>query len=213
MKRKTMTLVLCLLAALALVSVGFASWVIASDAHDDVTGNIVVDTVADKRLNVTVTPTDASFVFGYLESQEEGKWFYNDPTDVSLKEKLDEVTFVIKVTDGDNNPIDPASIKLTLTADEKYTIAANANLVTKLPTSITANKTEKGTYNAKIKLGWGEKFGSVNPYTFFADKNIGDVSTETGLTWGAYAAKYMKEVENLKNVKFTLTVNVSNKNA
>ena len=55
MKRKTMTLVLCLLAALALVSVGFASWVISADANKTVSGNIKVDTVEDKRLSADVT--------------------------------------------------------------------------------------------------------------------------------------------------------------
>ena len=54
MKRKTMTLVLCLLAALALVSVGFASWVISADAQGNKEGQIIVDAVVEKeKLEIT----------------------------------------------------------------------------------------------------------------------------------------------------------------
>ena len=54
MKRKTLTLVLCLLTVMSLVGVGFASWVIDADASAPVEGNIIVDTVADKRLELAV---------------------------------------------------------------------------------------------------------------------------------------------------------------
>ena len=54
MKRKTLTLVLCLLTVMSLVGVGFASWVINANASEDVSGNIVVDTVSDERYNISV---------------------------------------------------------------------------------------------------------------------------------------------------------------
>ena len=48
MKRKTLTLTLSILACLALIGVGFASWIISADAIKEAEGNIIVDTVTDK---------------------------------------------------------------------------------------------------------------------------------------------------------------------
>lgn len=71
MKRKTLTLVLCLLTVMSLVGVGFASWVISADASQTVTGDIIVDTVTDERYDLeigTVTATD--IIFAAPESKE-----------------------------------------------------------------------------------------------------------------------------------------------
>ena len=62
MKRKTLTLTLCLLALVALFSVGFAAWVVTAPINDtDASGNFVVEEVSDER--VTLTATIAAFVF------------------------------------------------------------------------------------------------------------------------------------------------------
>lgn len=60
MKRKTMTMMLCLLTVLSLVGVGFASWIINDGDEEVRNGNIVVDTVSDERLELTVTPLQLS---------------------------------------------------------------------------------------------------------------------------------------------------------
>lgn len=52
MKRKTLTLTLSILACLALIGVGFASWVISADTSTNATGSFIVDTVTDNRLVV-----------------------------------------------------------------------------------------------------------------------------------------------------------------
>ena len=64
MKRKTLTLVLCLLTVMSLVGVGFASWVISADTSVEETGKIVVDTVTDNRLTLEVgTVANKDIVF------------------------------------------------------------------------------------------------------------------------------------------------------
>ena len=52
MKRKTLTLTLSILACLALIGVGFASWIISADTSTNATGSFIVDTVTDNRLVV-----------------------------------------------------------------------------------------------------------------------------------------------------------------
>ena len=63
MKRKSLTLLVCLLACLALGSVGFAAWVITSDNSDTTTGQVRVDVVKDARLQVNAE-IDGTIVFG-----------------------------------------------------------------------------------------------------------------------------------------------------
>lgn len=52
MKRKTLTLTLSILACLALIGVGFASWIISAGATKNAEGSFIVDTVTDNRLVV-----------------------------------------------------------------------------------------------------------------------------------------------------------------
>ena len=53
MKRKTLTLTLSILACLALIGVGFASWIISADTSTTAQGSFIVDTVTDNRLEAT----------------------------------------------------------------------------------------------------------------------------------------------------------------
>ena len=53
MKRKTLTLTLSILACLALIGVGFASWIISAGTSATDQGSFIVDTVTDNRLVAT----------------------------------------------------------------------------------------------------------------------------------------------------------------
>lgn len=78
MKRKTLTLVLCLLTVLSLVGVGFASWVITATTSESEGGNIVVDTVNDTRYTLTITaPGDDSIKFTAPAGATDG-WLTSD---------------------------------------------------------------------------------------------------------------------------------------
>ena len=68
MKRKSLTLLVCLLACLALGSVGFAAWVITNDANAQDTGTIRVDVVKDARLSISAEITEGErIIFGAKE--------------------------------------------------------------------------------------------------------------------------------------------------
>ena len=58
MKRRSLTLVLCLLATLSLASVGFAAWVISAGDIENATGQINVDTVTDNRIMISEIKLD-----------------------------------------------------------------------------------------------------------------------------------------------------------
>ena len=63
MKRRTLTIVVGLLLTLSLVGVGFASWVISAKDEETIIGNVEVQTVTDRRLDITVK--SLSYAFWY----------------------------------------------------------------------------------------------------------------------------------------------------
>lgn len=225
MKRKIMTLVLCLLAALALVSVGFASWVISVDAIKELGGNVQIDTVVDKRLEVKITEgetpvSSVDYVFGGLETVSNDKWLKLEGNDRNI-EKLTH-TFTITITDLNNTPTDAGSITAVIeeTSDSTaYKTAENAGYVKALPEEmtllngkITKQENKTGVYKVTITLEWGGAFGNQNPYTFYNNQGIDDPvqnsSVDTTMKCGDHAAKHLKALESLKDAKFKLTFTI-----
>ena len=97
MKRRTLTLTLSILACIALIGVGFASWVITKEDSQEVSGNITVDTVQDKAHLITIiddATKDLNVYFGAPKNPIENAWLKNDTMD---KEDL-VASFKIEVT-------------------------------------------------------------------------------------------------------------------
>lgn len=200
MKRKTLTLTLSILACLALIGVGFASWVISAGKTETVTGNIVVDDVSDKRISLTYewVGGNSSIIYGWDEkyTPKGTDWLKNNTED--KKADLD-LTLKITVKDGNENLYDPESIIATITADAAYTTAKGKGVVGELPT-LTAVKESTGVYNIVIVFTWGEHFGGNNPLAFYND------GIKTAETHGEDAKEYLGYVEALKDCRFTVTI-------
>ena len=105
MKRKTLTLVLCLLTVMSLVGVGFASWVINANASEDVSGNIVVDTVSDERYNISVDVQKKDIIFAAPANSDKGNnpdaWLTSDGAKGTATL---EVVYTFTVTKKDGKP-------------------------------------------------------------------------------------------------------------
>ena len=200
MKRKTLTLTLSILACLALIGVGFASWVISAGKSTTATGNIVVDDVSDKRISLSYEWVDgkSSIIYGWDENYtvKTTDWLKNNTE--GKKADLD-LTLKITVKDGNENLYDPKSISATITADTAYTTAKEKGVVGELPT-LTAVKESTGVYKIEIKFTWGEHFGGNNPLAFYNDV------TKSAETHGEDAKKYLGYVEALKDCTFTVTI-------
>lgn len=201
MKRKTLTLVLCLLSCLALIGVGFASWIITSNTEQNAEGNISVDTVTDNRLTVETSWLDEknSIVFGWKDGSYTNSWLQN--TDPTYKENL-TVTLVVTVKNSENVAVDAQNITAKIIGDEKYTTAQAANLVGTLPT-LTAEKQEAtGVYHITITLTWGSAFNNQNPLEYYNNQEY-----ETELANNAKTN--LTALEALKDSKFTVTLTVT----
>ena len=216
MKRKTMTLVLCLLAALALVSVGFASWVISADANKTVSGNIKVDTVEDKRLSADVTLSVQEIVFGTPTATIEHPWLTNPDigeeklkTTVTIVAKENGVAYTGHATDK--------KIKVSMVEGVKnegsITEATQKNYETAVTKGYVSNwvignikETTPGTYTVDITFNWGEHFkdskGIIkNPYTYYNELKVEDMGDDAKQSLGEMYTL-------LQNCAFIITVEV-----
>ena len=136
MKRKSLTLLVCLLACLALGSVGFAAWVITNDANAQDTGTIRVDVVKDARLSITAEITEGEqIIFGAKEKDSSvayGWMKYEETEDAGVK--LNEnLKAKIKIVIGNFDYLDTLTITLTEDTSAYYAQALAAEYVAALP--------------------------------------------------------------------------------
>lgn len=215
MKRKTLTLTLSILACLALIGVGFASWIISAEAKKEAAGNIIVDTVADKTYVVSGEwlENKSSIIFGAPATMNntESTWLTNNSTD--KKENL-TVTYRLTVKYGDNTPATGIKDKIITTvsapADPNYTAAVDGKLII-APTNATVVEVPggNGTYDITVTYQWGEHFGKVNPYTYYNLKNATDKLNGSETTYMQDAKTSLETLSKIEaSVKFTLSITV-----
>lgn len=210
MKRKTLTLTLCLLACFAVIGVGFAAWIITSDAEETVTGNIKVETVEDHRLKINIISTEADNVirFGKPVGYAADSWILNNEAET------ENLTATIKftITKGNEAVTNLETAGITVTAGFTTTITddmnkgvGNNSLVT-IPTGFTVEKdstdSEGKTFMIKVVFSYGDEFGKKNPYEFYKDK---DVTAE-----GDNAVNNLGKLFVLNGATYTLTISAKN---
>lgn len=224
MKRKTLTLTLSILACLALIGVGFASWIISADATKNEKGNIIVDTVTDKSYVISAASWkdgNSKISFGApKEMNITGAWLTNDSTDKT--ENL-TVTYQLTVNYADTTPatglVNSNKIVATFGApnDQNYSKAISDGLII-APKSTTIKELPGGVYEITVTYKWGKHFANsagaeegVNPYTYYNgnERKANDKIGETSTTYMEDAKTSLKTLENIgANVEFTLTIEI-----
>lgn len=212
MKRKTLTLTLSILACLALIGVGFASWIISADTSTTAQGSFIVDTVSDKSYTVTGDWKDkkSEIIFSAPTGDTTSGWLTND----SAKKENLTVTYQLTVKYGDNTPATGIKDKIITTvsvpADPNYTAAVNGGLII-APTNATVVEAPEGNgkYNITVTYQWGEHFGKVNPYTYYNLKNATDKLNGSETTYMQDAKTSLETLSKIEaSVKFTLSITV-----
>lgn len=226
MKRKTLTLTLSILACLALIGVGFASWVISADAIKEAEGNIIVDTVTDKSYVISAASWkggNSKISFGApkkAEMTEPNAWLTNNSAGEA--ENL-TVTYQLTVTYADTTPatglVDSKKIAATFGApnDPNYKKAISDELII-APESTIITETSAGVYEITVTYKWGKHFANsagaeegVNPYTYYNGngRQATDKIGETSTTYMQDAKTSLKTLEDIgANVEFTLTIEI-----
>lgn len=215
MKRKTLTLTLSILACLALIGVGFASWIISANATKEAEGSFIVDTVTDKTYNVEGAwlNSQSKITFGAPATMDaEDPWLTNNSE--GKTENL-TVTYQLTVTYGDGTKATGIANKITAVvtapADENYTAAVNGKLII-APTNATVVEAPEGNgkYNITVTYQWGEHFGKVNPYTYYNLKNATDKLNGSETTYMQDAKTSLDTLSKIEaSVVFTLNITVA----
>ena len=212
MKRKTLTLTLSILACLALIGVGFASWIISADTSATDEGSFIVDTVTDNRLVATgrwitingeeVTSDGNSSIVSFgapAKMENASAWLTNDSNGEA--EKLTVVYELTVKTKGGafvSNLANDAITGNVVCNNDAY----NANYVA-LPELTVTNK-GNGIYYLQLDFNWGTDFGGKNPYVYYNEKEYSDALAEE-------AFNKLDAIKALNNIKFTFNISVKNK--
>lgn len=212
MKRKTLTLTLSILACLALIGVGFASWIISADATKKAEGSFIVDTVTDNRLvatgrwitingeEVTSNDNSAKVSFGAPATMDNTKaWLTNDGKGTVAKlTVVYELTVKTKGGEFVSNLADNAITGTVSCANETYDPKYVA-----LPTLTVTNK-GNGIYYLQLDFNWGTDFGGKNPYDYYNAKTYTDELAQE-------AFDKLTAIEALNNITFIFDIQVANK--
>lgn len=223
MKRKTLTIAISIFALIAIVSVGFASWVITrQDQTKNAEGNITVETIdSGSLILLDSVKVSNNIVFGSpTNSNEAGKWLTSN---ADVHEQLFATITIITSAKPDDNEKFKVSANATTNADN-YNAAVTANYIQSIKiisaesndysaaaiTEISGSSFKeivdgdnKGKYEAnfKVAFAWGSKFDEKNPYTYYNSKTYSDYASDASTTLQDLYSK-------LDGVKYTVTVNL-----
>ena len=225
MKKRTIALMLSVLAVMMLVGVGFATWVISQGDSSSAQANIVVDTVTDERVyaSAAVAPgSKDSFIFGYDDSDVPTyDWLSNDD---DTKEQNLTVTFRVTVKDRENNPVDDATVVPTLqilkpgaTPDaDPVAVTLPDWIVTPVLTQANIVNNHDGTYDLTVTFAWAAALNNSNPYQYFNGGKSDGNDRLAGLDPANYetnadaALKVLKDIEAVgADVYYKVTFAVS----
>lgn len=207
MKRKTLTLVLCLLTVMSLVGVGFASWVISAGDSEKISGNIVVDTVTDARYTLTmVEPTIKDIILTGPDDPTDGWLTYVNDNQKGTVNLTVEYTFIVTKNDGKkfsktsnviegytyeflsdlnidvqfNGPVEKEN-----DVDTKFGTLLTKNVISKISNEgyivgnvILSESDTKATFTVTVGYSWGTLFESENPFTYYNLKEANNLCSE-----------------------------------
>ncbi|MBP3504501.1 MAG: hypothetical protein J6K18_05185 [Bacilli bacterium] len=192
MKRKSLTMILCLLTCLSLVGVGFASWVISSGDKETVSGNVVVDTVSDERIVLTVTEPgvkDIKFVGPSSTTTADG-WLTTDNKAANLEvtyactvsKKTGSFTSTSEIATPLATLVEPTESTYTtaktkgcfeLSTDVGVTAATLDKFYQGIKISTPTLEDGKIKFNVTVQYKWGSEFGGINPFDYYNELKTG----------------------------------------
>ena len=228
MKRKTLSLTLCLLTCLALIGVGFAAWVITYSDTDSKTGNINVETVVTNEYDFVIIDEAQSFNFTKPAHPQE----FSNPwlTITSETTEVLSVSFDVKVVNksaqGSENkgiqlsfktylavadkPEVTVSFKVADTYTSQWTAVTGANLLKDFTIAVGQKEfTEAGgyVYTITISTDWGTALNGQNPYNYYNAQNMtASNGKEPSVTFAKEAENNMKLIAALSGANYTLTL-------
>lgn len=204
-KRKIILFAVFVFVSIALISTGFAAWVMSNDAQVDANGNVSVGVVADSSLGITINK-DAFEAFTYqfepAEGDTTGRVRLEKPTTENPTPLHEQLSFKIEGTITNPDILASLTVQIELPAGIQ---AAVAEGFIKAPdcangaVEVTVDKST-GKFEYVIAFEWGEeKFNKINPSKYYDEDPAGvlvknDVVKQTLEDLRAYVYGYYGEM-------------------
>lgn len=219
-KRKGILMASAILGSAAIVSTGFAAWVITVEDTEVATGNIEVDKVEDNSHVITVNGTpDLTVAFGYkADADVTNPWLtYSATNSDSTAGVTEDFTTSYSFTVTNPSSCDFETVAITYTGTENAKTAFQSAITNKYiatPTVSLDFNDDTGVGSLIFTFGWGDYFKvgteNVNPYVFFNSKTATDLVGGDGAnknnTWAAEAVAVLGAIEDAKGVGFQVTL-------
>ena len=232
MKRKNILLAASLFGSVAIVSTGFAAWVITGNATDTAQGSVIVDTVDDQRYSFSASVAeDEKIQFGAPSGTYEnpsGAWL------TSNNAVVDDLTAVVNITNfkqgGETTSITQDNLAATLSIKDSENSGNSVTLTNLLNTLVEQNylsysfviaSTGTGTGTVTLSFQWGTALGGEsrqNPLVYFNstyatyDTKLTNTVTvvgtnlDTSKTAADYAFALLSELEKFNGKTFVITL-------
>lgn len=202
--RKILSFGLVLFLAVALLSTGFAAWIMSTGAEEENDGNVSIGAVTDGSLEFTEVKwtgdnnlisfdAEANDVTGSI------KWDGSNAENLIIeitgkinpKEYLDDLTIVMEIPASVKAAADAGYIVLPDCAKEGGVVLVENGVANDGGTVFAAVKGADGddywTFNYKVIFKWGEKFNGKNPSIYLdeatKEDSVGEGTQMVSLTY------------------------------
>ena len=222
MKRKTLTLAISVFALLAIISVGFASWVIKrQDQSESADGSITVETInGEVNYLESVTISGNPIHFGTPETMNKPNAWLTASSDAKQQnltatltivltknlEAGEKINLAVKADDSDSTK--KAAYEAAIATDPTSTNYIKAPVfkmggteVIELTSANFSKNTSTQKYEAVVTIAfdWGAAFGGQNPYDYYNGLQFTPVNVSAANT-------ALSELAELNGIKYIVTV-------
>ncbi len=180
-KRKVILFGVLLFMSIALISTGFAAWIMSTNANHESDGNVSVGTVTDGAIKLTdVSLSTTSIKFEPLKEDTTGRVRYDGTNFESLKivvtgkvssrDILGELTIELQMEENVKQALKAATDKNYIILPECASSAVDLKTV---DGACTENEDGGYDFTYTIEFKWGTFFNNLNPGQYYDEDGEG----------------------------------------
>lgn len=202
-KRKIILFGVIVFMSIALISTGFAAWVMSQEKKQSTSGNVSVGAVTEGNIEVILDPlTVKDFKFEPKEGDDTGR-VRSDRTN------FESLTVTVTGTIKNTQFLKEATIKMNVKDAVKQAETAGYIILPECANSeVVLTLTESGTnekkFSYEITFKWGSKFGNVNPGEYYDSAAFNPSEEELNGFEGTQEEKITAYIKSVLNAFHTL---------
>lgn len=202
-KRKIILFGVIVFMSIALISTGFAAWVMSQEKKQSTSGNVTVGAVTEGNIEVILDPlTVKDFKFEPKEGDDTGR-VRSDRTN------FESLTVTVTGTIKNTQFLKEATIKMNVKDAVKQAETAGYIILPECANSeVVLTLTESGTnekkFSYEITFKWGSKFGNVNPGEYYDSAAFNPSEEELNGFEGTQEEKITAYIKSVLNAFHTL---------